>query len=256
VTAVTVNFVDALKGLLYPRPPMDMTTLPGLEEALAMSRLSKLPPAKLAALLALGQPIEIPRGKHARQPGDPARLCLVVEGILRVYISDDKRQLTTRYHRQGDLIGALQLLQPVESNHIVALTPCRGWTAEGEKVKALAFSDAEVLRVLAEDTAHRFQEFHEELATLAFGSLRKRVARHVLDLAQLGEDGRLVCAANQTELANAIGSVREVVARTLREFKQEGLVAVEREGIVVVDPAKLYAESEAAGSASPLAARA
>jgi CRP/FNR family transcriptional regulator len=52
---------------------------------------------------------------------------------------------------------------------------------------------------------------------------------------------------SQQELADAVGSVREVVARVLRDLRIAGVVATSADRVVIVDAARLYAES--AGSA-------
>src|SRR5438132_532990 len=43
-------------------------------------------------------------------------------------------------------------------------------------------------------------------------------------------------AVTQQSLADATGSVREVVARALRELRREGAIATADDGITVVDP--------------------
>jgi CRP/FNR family transcriptional regulator, cyclic AMP receptor protein len=71
------------------------------------------------------------------------------------------------------------------------------------------------------------------------------VARHLLDLAaqhQRGPD--LVAHVSQQELADAVGTVREVVVRTLRELRQEGLLETGRAGIRILAPERLLAEAQ------------
>jgi CRP/FNR family transcriptional regulator len=46
-------------------------------------------------------------------------------------------------------------------------------------------------------------------------------------------------AVTQQSLADATGSVREVVARALRELRREGAVATADDGITVLDPTAL-----------------
>jgi CRP/FNR family transcriptional regulator, cyclic AMP receptor protein len=71
--------------------------------------------------------------------------------------------------------------------------------------------------------------------------VRQRVARHLLDLAAREEPGRsLVVSATQQGIAQAVGSVREVVARVLRELKAEQLIDSSRTGIHILDPAGLH----------------
>jgi biotin operon repressor len=82
--------------------------------------------------------------------------------------------------------------------------------------------------------------------------VRQRVARHLLDLAsarvreQPASDhlgGReLTVQVSQQELADAVGTVREVVVRVLRELRRDGVVRTERDRIVLLEPARLIQE--------------
>jgi hypothetical protein len=102
-----------------------------------------------------------------------------------------------------------------------------------------ALVDAEVLRISA-TVARR----------MGTGDLR--VARHLLDLAsarvreQPASDhlgGReLTVQVSQQELADAVGTVREVVVRVLRELRRDGVVRTERDRIVLLEPARLIQE--------------
>jgi len=49
----------------------------------------------------------------------------------------------------------------------------------------------------------------------------------------------------QHELANAVGSVREVVANVLQALKREGLVDIRRGGLVILEPDRLIDEATA-----------
>jgi CRP/FNR family cyclic AMP-dependent transcriptional regulator len=76
----------------------------------------------------------------------------------------------------------------------------------------------------------------------AFGSLRQRVARDLLDSAASRQHGRsLMAKVRQQELAHAVGSVRPVVARIIRELRAEALISTSSDGIVVLKPDELHA---------------
>jgi CRP-like cAMP-binding protein len=65
------------------------------------------------------------------------------------------------------------------------------------------------------------------VADTSFGSLRQRVARHLLDLAIAQLDGRLVAAVIQQSLAEAVGSARpgdnltRILAQRLRRTNEQ-----------------------------------
>ena len=52
-----------------------------------------------------------------------------------------------------------------------------------------------------------------------------------------------VVAATQQDLANAIGSVREVVARAIEELRSDGLIERTKAGIRVLDPHRLEGDA-------------
>ncbi len=98
--------------------------------------------------------------------------------------------------------------------------------------------------LLAQEATRRLYDVLEVLAGNAFGSLRQRVARHLLDLAASSQHGHgLVAQVTQQELADAVGSVRPVVARIIRELRAEGLISTSSDGIVVLKPDELHAMS-------------
>ena len=72
--------------------------------------------------------------------------------------------------------------------------------------------------------------------------MKQRVAAALLDLAsaQQRPRDRLVAQVSQQELADAVGSVREVVARALRDFRLAGLVATGPDSVVIIDPIRLH----------------
>jgi CRP/FNR family cyclic AMP-dependent transcriptional regulator len=79
--------------------------------------------------------------------------------------------------------------------------------------------------------------------TDVLGSVRQRVVRQLLDIAAERQRGaELVAPVTQQQLADGIGSAREVVARVLRELRKERLVTTEVGRVVLLDPLRLQAE--------------
>jgi CRP/FNR family transcriptional regulator len=103
-------------------------------------------------------------------------------------------------------------------------------------------ADGRVGLILIAEMAQRFQDTHVTLASNTFGSMRERVARHVLDLSVPGRHGESSEAAvTQQELADGVGTVREVVARILHDFREEGLVTTTPGHIRILDADRLAA---------------
>jgi len=212
--------------------------------ALVASPLGALPSPTIAALLVGARSVATSPGDVIQHEGAAGpHLSLVVDGLVRnVLRGADGRSLTVRYARRGALLGTLSLyggpyVPPGSTQTVVR---ARVLVLRADLVRSAADRDPVVARALLEDLATRVREYITQIHRAAFGSVRQRVARHLLDLASERQQGPdLVAAVTQQELADAVGSVREVVVRTLADLRAEGIVATHRGGIAILAPARL-----------------
>jgi CRP/FNR family transcriptional regulator, cyclic AMP receptor protein len=214
-----------------------------VEAAMTGSFLGGLPRRLVTDLLARGVRSEFASGTTIYRPGSPARTLLVVDGLVRVYMSSpDGRQVTVRYARGSDVLGIAVLVGGPADVGVQTLAPTTVFGIDASALADAAHRDGRVGWMLAEELNRRLYENLEQTAVNAFGTVRQRVALHVLDLAseQQGPSGPLVASVTQQELADAVGSVREVVARVLRELRATGLVETTAAGVRVLDPVGLH----------------
>ena len=218
---------------------------PNARDALAMSRLGALPADVLSAVLAGATPVTIPARSTVRPvAGKAPHLELVVSGLVRIQVAaPDGRALTVRYCRRGALMGVATLYaEAVRPFTIQALTESELLRLDPSRVVWHARSDPRVANALLAETSERVMTFIAEFSGHAFGTVRQRIARHLLDLAVVGPRSEEFAASiSQQELADAVGTVREVVVRVLRELRTLGCVRTRRDGIVIVDPERLSA---------------
>lgn len=219
-----------------------------VDDALARSFLADLPADLVRRLRAEGERADYPAGTTAYRPGADPAAALVVSGLLRVYLSSPAgRQVTVRYARPGDVLGIAVLVGGPAGVGVQAVEPSGVFRLSARTLTAAARRDPLVSWALAEELNRRLFQALEQTAVNAFGSVRQRVAAHLLDLASERQQprGRLVAHVSQQELADATGSVREVVARTLRDLRVAGIVATSSDSVLILDPARLDAESGA-----------
>jgi CRP/FNR family transcriptional regulator len=174
---------------------------------------------------------------------DEPFLALVVDGLLRFFLDGpDGRRKTSRYARAGQLAGSPSILgvpRPLPVG-MQALTHTSLLLFEPATVRALADEDPAFAMALAGDLAAALWDTLDELGRAAFGSVRERLSHHLIDLARPDRPGGpLVVRAQQQELADTIGSVREVVARVLRQLREDNLIAIRHGGIVLLDVRRL-----------------
>jgi CRP-like cAMP-binding protein len=104
-------------------------------------------------------------------------------------------------------------------------------------------------RARPSDVAARPVTVFDELSEQAFLSVRQRIVVHLLNLVVPGDGSALVVRATHEELAEAVASDREVVTRNLHRIRDDGLIALTRDGIVVKDPIGLAREISPRGRA-------
>jgi len=208
--------------------------------------LDALSPAGRDRLMSDAIRLDIPAGTVAYRDWEMPRTALILSGLLRVYLqSSSGRQTILRYARAGDVIGAPVAVGGPVGVSVQALTNTSVVIWNLATLQSLGHSDAGFAWAVAEEVTRRLYEVIETFAGNAFGSLRQRLARQLLDLAaEQQRDSRLIAHVTQQELADATGTVREVVARVLRQLRDDGLVDTTRHGVVIVDPTGLQREAD------------
>jgi CRP/FNR family cyclic AMP-dependent transcriptional regulator len=212
--------------------------------AIAASHLRSLPDPVIAELFGDTSQLHIPASSTVHREGaTSAHVEMVLKGLIRVYVqSVDGRMMTVRYCRPGALIGVASLFAPRFSlpATIQAVTETDLLVLRASLVKRMAERDVRVANALLADLSERVLSFIAEIPGSVFASIRRRVARHLLDLASEGREGSaLVAGVSQQDLADAVGTVREVVVRALRELRQEGMISTGRHGILILDADRL-----------------
>jgi CRP/FNR family transcriptional regulator len=224
------------------------TKRPGGLEALisegpAGGFLARLPQRAAEALLGEAVRLDLPPGAVIYRDDEAPRVIVVIAGVLRLFMGDpDGRQVTVLYAHPGDVLGlALTLggpapisIQAVSTTSVVALRV--------DSLRAMVAADPVVARTCAEELSRELYRAFDEVAANAFRTVHQRVARHLLDLAT-PDEGKLVARVSQQEVADAVGSVREVVARALHDLREMGLIETSRDKIIVLDPLRLSEEA-------------
>jgi len=203
--------------------------------------LADLDDATLAAVLQRAQVMRVPAGTSMFGEGSPCRqFPLVLEGSIRVAKASDGRELQ------------LYRVMPGESCVLTGgcLVGGRDYPATGvvERDARLVVLPKpvfdELLATHAPFRQYVFSLFAERLTDMM--ALVEAIAFHKLDrrlaAALLGR-GKVVALTHQ-QLADELGSVREIVTRVLRGFADQGWVQSSRGSIEVLDAAALRRVAE------------
>jgi CRP/FNR family transcriptional regulator len=206
--------------------------------AVSRSILADLSDETQRKILAGAIRLDVPAGSVIYRDADEPQAALVVAGLIRVFLtSDDGRQLTVRYARSGDLLGIPTVIGGPVAVSSQALTDASLLVLNHVNLRKYAIGDASLSWRLAEEVTHRLYDVLEAFSGNAFGTVRQRLARHLLDIAAQHQTGAdLVVRLSGQALADAVGTAREVVSRTLHEMREAGIVRRDADGIVILRP--------------------
>jgi CRP/FNR family transcriptional regulator len=224
---------------------LDELALSGLEGGFLVA----LPREAAERLLGEAIRINLPAGALVYRDEESPRLIVVVNGLLRVFLTSvDGRQVTVRYARSGDVAGLALVIGGPAPMSIQAMTSSLVVALRVESLRALLATDPGVARACAEELTRQLHHLLGDISEQAFFTVRQRLVRQLLLLATVGDGPDLVVRVGQQALADAIGSVREVVTRNLHQLHEEGLVDISRDEVAIVDPVRLAEEAGAHAS--------
>ena len=187
----------------------------------------KVAPEAIERLLQGSRRLDVGPGMPVFPIADPApRVAMVLSGTARSFIkAADGRQLTTRYARRGALIGKFS---GISGDHapltVQAITDCTILEFDVDTFTAVAKSDISLAIAINNELALRLEDVHATVADSVFGSMRQRLVRHLLAMADDLTLPQTLVRVTQQQLADGVGTSREVVARTLGSLRNEGLI--------------------------------
>lgn len=231
-----------------------------LEALLAdVALFADLPAKELAALSRRCSMQAYPRGAALVVSGGACPgIFVVAEGAVRLSLHDGGREeRVVRLVGAGEsFCAASTVLDRAAPYHATALVPVKAILVPAAAVRALLTHDAPFARRVAEELATRELELCTEIRAAAFQSSTQRLASYLAELA--GEARKVRLPYSKTLIAARLGMKKETLSRLLRRFSAEGIIAMARSEISILDPERLRAAGRAprAGATRPAAARA
>lgn len=213
-----------------------------LSAAAGRGFLGRLTPELIEQVVESSHPAWYPVGAVLPPAPEGIGPSLVLAGRLRFYLSaPDGRQLTVHYALPGDIVGTVIRDQFHVTARLEVLRPATLLHLDEEHIRCIIASNSGLAKAMLEETVERLRAVYRMLAARAFTSVRVRVARDLVELADMSgglAEGMHISVTHQS-LADATGSVREVVARAIRDLRHARVIATNGDGITVLDPSAL-----------------
>ena len=174
----------------------------------------------------------------------PKYLYYLKSGRIKAFrLHEDGKEYITNLFSPGDFIGYAALLEnKIYDDSAQALETSEVVMIPKEEFIELVFKDMNIASKFIKLIAHNVQEKEERLLNLAYSSLRKRVAKALIDIHDKfhkNGDKSFALDISREDIAQYIGTATESLIRTLSEFKSEKLVEIKEGKIYISDIEKL-----------------
>ena len=177
---------------------------------------------------------EYQRGDVLFWEGDPCEgLHIVEQGSAKIFrISPQGRQYIVRILQEGDTFAEVPAFDGgVNPVNVEALEACRVWIVDGEMLRGLSEKNPKFAQKVLFNFGRMLRGMVRMVSEMAFYQVTHRLARLIAELPQ----EKSAPHWTQEQLAARLGTVREVVARSMKELERSGAIKVEERRIQIVD---------------------
>ncbi|MBM3124224.1 MAG: Crp/Fnr family transcriptional regulator [Chloroflexi bacterium] len=181
---------------------------------------------------------EYQRGETLFWEGDPCEgLYIVEQGSAKIFrVSPEGRQYIVRVLQEGETFGEVPAfdggMNPV---NVEALETCRVWVIESERLRELVRLHPSFAQKVLVNFGRMLRGMVRMVSEMAFYQVTHRLARLIEELPK----EKSMPHWTQEQLAARLGTVREVVARSLKELERSGAIRIEDRRIQIADEAVL-----------------
>ncbi len=207
--------------------------------------LHSLPADVLGAITAAGREQTLQRGEMLFREGTPSLgLVVVLTGAVKIYKTDGRgREITLGHEGPGDSVAELPLFDgracpasaEAAEDAIVLVVP-------RERFLQFMAAHPQIAEAALRAMAARMRRLVQMVEAQTLHSVRARLAAYLRRAAA----GETVFTLPETNAAigSQIGTVRDVVSRTLRRLEEDGVIALNGRHVIISDPARLRRVAE------------
>jgi CRP-like cAMP-binding protein len=179
---------------------------------------------------------EYERGEALFWEGDPcAGLHIIEQGFVKLYrLSPQGRQYIVRVLQEGDTCNEVPTFDggtnPV---NVEALETTQVWVIQSDILQNLLRKYPDFAQKVINNLTKQLRGLVRMVSEMTFYQVTHRLARLISEQPPTKLSGS---PWTQEQLAARLGTVREVVARSLKELERSGAIHMEKRRIAVSDP--------------------
>lgn len=188
------------------------------------------------------------RGEVIFWQGDPcAGLFIIQAGAVKLFkLSPKGRELIIRVLSEQATFNEVPVFD--FGSHAVnaaAIEDSRVWVVPAESIRRCLQANPEMAQAVILNLARNLRTLVNVAEELSFYQVTSRLARLIARMPPDQLQGQRI---TQDQLAAQLGTVREVVARSLRDLERSGAIAVQRKNILILNREVLNAWGEEPGN--------
>ncbi len=179
--------------------------------------------------------------------GDPcAGLHMVESGVIKILrMSKDGREQIVHMVHAGDTFNDVGALDggpnPATAT---AHTDAVVWCVPRLELERIVHRHPALAWALIGTMARRTRQLLGLVEDLSLRSVKSRLAQLLLQQAQANDSDDVPRLLTQEEMASRLGTVREMVGRSLRSLAGDGVIEFDRHRIVILDADRLAEEAD------------
>ncbi len=177
---------------------------------------------------------EYQRGDVLFWEGDPCDgLHIMEQGSAKIFkLSPQGRQYIVRILQEGDTFAEVPAFDKgANPVNVEALETCRIWVINSQKLHELVMTHPSFAQKVLVNFGKMLRGMVRMVSEMAFYQVTHRLARLIAELPQ----DKSAPHWTQEQIAARLGTVREVVARSMKELERSGAIKVEDRRIQIVD---------------------
>jgi CRP/FNR family transcriptional regulator len=149
------------------------------------------------------------------------------------------REQILQFLGKGEVFNAVSVFTDAPNPATVtALEATRLWMIRRDTILRLLDTNPRMARSIIQDLAGRITHLISLVEDLSLRTIEARLARLLLEQA-VGEAVQRQKWATQTEMASRLGTVSDVISRTMRKLVERGMIQMSRNEIKILNRAEL-----------------
>jgi CRP/FNR family transcriptional regulator len=183
------------------------------------------------------------RGEIICWRGEPCKgLYMIQNGNVKLYrLSPNGRELIINVLENSATFNEVPVFdQGTNPVNVSALVESDIWIVDAEAIHRIMQFHPEMAQAVIDKLCKNLRMVVGIVEELSFCQVTNRLARLITQLSPGQLDGSNQQRITQDQLAARLGTVREVVARSLRKLEHSGAIRVQRGQIQVVDQERLH----------------